>query len=222
MHTTDCSMGSNYMGKTLGIPIDVVRIEQEMHSKGMNKANLAEKCGWERKQLNGILKIARCRPYTLEIIATALELPITELMLNEAAFLKVKLDEGAKMPTRAHDTDAGLDLYAMESAVIPMFGSVKLDTGCHVAIPKNHVGLITSKSGLMQEGITSRGTIDCDYRGSIKAVLYNHNNRPYRIEKGQKVTQLVILPIITPKPVMVDNLEATARGEGGFGSSGKY
>ena len=210
------------MCKTLGIPIDVERIEHEMHIRGMNKAKMAEKCGWERKQLNGILKIARCRPYTLEIIAQALELPITELMLNEAAYLKVTLDEGAKMPTRAHDTDAGLDLYAMEDAVIPMFGSVKLDTGCHVAIPKNHVGLITSKSGLMSEGITSRGTIDSDYRGSIKAVLFNHNNRPYRIEKGQKVTQLVILPIITPKPVQVENLELTARGYGGFGSSGKF
>ena len=210
------------MSNNFGIPIDVDRIEHEMHCKGMNKANLAEKCGWERKQLNGILKIARCRPYTLEIIATALELPMIELMLNEAAFLQVKLDKGATMPTRAHDTDAGLDLYAMDDAVIPMFGSVKLDTGCHVAIPKNYVGLITSKSGLMSEGITSRGTIDCDYRGSIKEVLFNHNNSPYRIEKGQKITQLVILPIITPKPIQVEDLEATVRGSGGFGSSGKF
>lgn len=210
------------MRKTYGIPIDVERIEYEMNAKGMNISRLAEKSGYERQQLCGILRIGRCRPYTLENIAMALELPMTELMLNEVAYLKVKLDEGAKMPTRAHDTDAGLDLYAMEDAVIPMFGSVKLDTGCHVAIPKNHVGLITSKSGLMSEGITSRGTIDSDYRGSIKAVLFNHNNRPYRIEKGQKITQLVILPIITPKPVQVENLELTARGYGGFGSTGRF
>ena len=210
------------MCKKFGIPIDVERIKHESNVRGMNISQLAERCGWERKQLHCILKIGRCRPGTLEIISMALELPITELMADEQAYLKVVLDEGAKMPSRAHDTDAGLDLFAMESAVIPMFGSVKLDTGCHVAIPKNHVGLITSKSGLMQEGITSRGTIDCDYRGSIKAVLYNHNNRPYRIEKGEKITQLVILPIITPKPVLVDNLEATVRGEGGFGSSGKF
>lgn len=210
------------MRKTFGIPIDVDRIEHETHIRGMNLSLLAEKCGWERSQMAGIIKTGRCRPYTLETIALALELPITELMAKEAAYLKVTLDEGAKMPTRAHDTDAGLDLYAMEDAVIPMFGSVKLDTGCHVAIPKNHVGLITSKSGLMSEGITSRGTIDADYRGSIKAVLFNHNNRPYRIEKGQKITQLVILPIITPKPVQVDNLELTARGYGGFGSTGLF
>lgn len=210
------------MRKMMGIPLDVARIEYEMNAKGMNIAGLADRCGYDRSQLSSVLKIGRCRPYTLENIAVALELPITELMANEVAYLKVTLDEGAKMPTRAHDTDAGLDLYAMEDAVIPMFGSVKLDTGCHVAIPKNHVGLITSKSGLMQDGITSRGTIDCDYRGSIKAVLFNHNNRPYRIEEGQKITQLVILPIITPKPVLVDNLEATCRGAAGFGSSGKF
>ena len=210
------------MRKSYGIPIDVERLEYEMNVKGMNISRLAEKCGWDRQQLVGIIKLGRCRPYTLEIIAIALELPVSELMAKETAYLNVKLDEGAKMPTRAHDTDAGLDLYAMEDAVIPMFGSVKLDTGCHVAIPKNHVGFITSKSGLMSEGITSRGTIDADYRGSIKAVLFNHNNRPYRIEKGQKITQLVILPIITPQPVQVDNLELTARGYGGFGSSGKF
>lgn len=210
------------MRKTFGIPLDVERIEYEMHAKGMNIALLAETTGYERGQLAKIFNIGRCRPYTLENIAMALELPVTELMANEAAYLKVQLDEGAKLPSRSHDTDAGLDIYAMEDAVIPMFGSIKLDTGVHVAIPKNHVGFLTSKSGLMQEGITSRGTIDSSYTGSIKAVLFNHNNRPYRIQKGQKITQLVILPIITPKPIPVDHLEATARGDSGFGSTGLF
>jgi dUTP pyrophosphatase len=210
------------MRKTLGIPIDVERIEYEMNAKGMNISGLAHLTGYDRTQLAGILQRGRCRPYTLENIAFALELPTTELMADEAAYLKCVLDEGSIMPCRAHDTDAGLDLFSREEVVIPMFGCAKLDTGVHVAIPKNHVGLITSKSGLMQEGITSRGTIDAGYTGSIKAVLYNHNNRPYLIEKGQKITQLVILPIITPMPVLVDNLEATCRGEGGFGSSGKF
>ncbi len=209
------------MGSNKGILIDSERIEYEANAKGMSISALADKCGFVRQQLINILKVGRCRPFTLDTIAIALEVPISELMLNEAAYLKVKLDEGAKI-TRAHDTDAGLDLYAMEDAVIPMFGCVKLNTGCHVAIPKNHVGLITSKSSLMAEGITSRGTIDHGYTGSIHAVLYNHNNRPYRIKKGQKITQLVILPIITPKPVLVDSLEETERGANGFGSSGKF
>ena len=83
--------------------------------------------------------------------------------------------------------------------------------------------MITSKSGLMaKEGITSRGTIDCGYAGSIQAVLFNHSRKDYRVEKGQKITQLVIMPIITPELELVDRLEDTERGEGGFGSSGKF
>ena len=172
------------MSRNVGIPIDVEHIKNEIHKLGMSLGQFSDKCGWDRPQLCNILKVGRCRSYTLEIIALALELPITELMADEAAYLRCTLDEGGYIPSRAHDKDAGLDLYAMEAAVIPAFGHAKLNTGCHVAIPKNHVGLITSKSGLMQEGITSRGTIDSDYRGSIHAVLYNHNNKPYRIEKG--------------------------------------
>ncbi len=136
--------------------------------------------------------------------------------------MKVMLDPGAKMPSRAHLTDAGMDLFAMESVNIPPCGYVKLDTGTHVAIPKNYVGLVTSKSSLMQQGITCRGTIDSGYRGSIQAVLFNHSHNYVKIEKGQKVTQLVILPIITPELELVESLEETDRGDGGFGSSGKF
>lgn len=137
--------------------------------------------------------------------------------------MKIMLDDGAKMPTRAHDTDAGLDLYAMESGKIPPCGSAKFDTGVHVAIPAGYVGLLTSKSGLMaKQGITSRGTIDSGYSGSIQAVLFNHSHQYIQIEKGQKITQLVILPIITPDLELVDSLEDTDRGNGGFGSTGAY
>ena len=83
--------------------------------------------------------------------------------------------------------------------------------------------MITSKSGLMaNEGITCRGTIDAGYTGSIKAVLFNHSQKDYIVEKGQKITQLVIQPIITPEPELVDSLDDTERGEGGFGSTGKF
>lgn len=136
--------------------------------------------------------------------------------------INVVLDGGAIMPTRAHPADAGLDLYAMEAATIPPRGIATFNTGVHVAIPAGYVGLLTSKSGLMQKGITSRGTIDSGYTGSIRAVLYNHRKMEIHIERGQKITQLVILPIITPEPVQVDSLEATERGTGGFGSTGKF
>lgn len=135
--------------------------------------------------------------------------------------MKIKLDAGAKMPERAHETDAGLDLFSMESGWVNPGGAAIFDTGVHVAIPKGYVGLITSKSGLMKQGITSRGTIDSGYTGSIKAVLFNHGDRGVHIKIGDKITQLVLLPIITPELELVDDLEETERGGNGFGSTGR-
>lgn len=136
--------------------------------------------------------------------------------------LKFTLDAGAKAPTRAHATDAGLDLYSPIRSVIRPGDWVKIDTGVHVQIPKGYVGLLTSKSGLMNEGITSRGTIDSGYAGSIQAVLFNHSGKTHIVEKGQKITQLVIMPIITPELEQVASLEDTERGNGGFGSTGRF
>ena len=136
--------------------------------------------------------------------------------------MKILLDPGAIMPTRAHETDAGLDLYSPVRKVIRANDRERIDTGVHVEIPQGYVGMITSKSGLMaKEGITSRGTIDCGYTGSIQAVLFNHSRKDYIVEKGQKITQLVIMPIITPTLELVDSLDDTERGAGGFGSTGK-
>lgn len=134
--------------------------------------------------------------------------------------LDIMLADGAKIPNRAHPYDGGLDLFAMKGGwIFPKCMKV-FDTGIHAAIPHGMVGLLTSKSGLMQKGITSRGTIDSDFRGSIKAVLFNHSWKFVRIKKGQKITQLVILPIVTPTPNVVDSLNETERGNGGFGSTG--
>ena len=136
--------------------------------------------------------------------------------------MRIMLDPGAIMPNRAHETDAGLDLFSPMREVIRPNSWESIDTGVHIEIPRGCVGLITSKSGLMaKEGITSRGTIDCGYTGSIKAVLFNHGEKDYIVEKGQKITQLVIMPIITPLLEVVENLDATERGENGFGSTGK-
>ena len=137
--------------------------------------------------------------------------------------MKVKLDPGAFMPTRAHETDAGLDLYATEAAVIFRDGSYTFDTGVHVAIPEGYVGFLKSKSGLnVNQGIQSAGVIDCGYTGSIRVKLYNHGHGMVRISRGQKISQLVILPIITPELELVDSLDETERGANGFGSTGKF
>ena len=137
--------------------------------------------------------------------------------------IKVAVDPGANIPVRAHKNDAGLDLYATKGGLIFPFSRKAFDTGVHVAIPEGFVGLLTSKSGLMdKQGITSRGTIDSEYTGSIRAVLFNHSWKFIRIKPNQKITQLVILPIITPDPEIVDGLEDTERGNGGFGSTGAF
>lgn len=137
--------------------------------------------------------------------------------------MKVVLDEDAIMPTRAHELDAGYDLYSREDAVIYHGDSHKFDTGVHVAIPAGYVGMVKSKSGLnVKYNLTSEGVIDAGYTGSIVVKLYNHGNTAVRIEKGQKISQLVLLPIFTPELMQVDALEETERGNGGFGSTGKF
>lgn len=137
--------------------------------------------------------------------------------------MKVMLDPGATMPTRAHSTDAGLDIYSREDVVIKPGESHKFDTGIHMEIPAGYVGMLKSKSGLnVKHGITSEGVIDSGYTGSIVVKLYNLGKFPVYIQKGQKISQLVIMPIITPDLEKVDSLEDTERGNGGFGSTGKF
>ncbi len=137
--------------------------------------------------------------------------------------MKVKLDPGAYIPTRAHEWDAGYDLYSREDAIIYQNGSGRFDTGVHLAIPKNYCGLLVSKSGLnTNDGVQSTGLIDADYTGSICVKLYNHGPKAVEIKRGQKISQIVILPIFTPELEVVDELEETERGSNGFGSSGKF
>jgi deoxyuridine 5'-triphosphate nucleotidohydrolase len=136
--------------------------------------------------------------------------------------IKVVLDEWGKMPTRAHDTDAGLDIYSPVDIDLEPHKSCLIDTGVHIEIPRKYEGRLESKSGLMTSDkvITTGGVIDCEYTGSIVAMLYNMSNITYHISKGQKITQLVIHRIITPKPYLGVKLKSTARGSQGFGSTG--
>lgn len=136
--------------------------------------------------------------------------------------IKIKLDEGAKMPTRAHSTDAGLDIYSRDEQIVPAKESAIFDTGVHIELPEGTVGMLKSKSGLnVKYGIVSEGVIDVGYTGSIKVKLYNHSGYDYRVKAGDKISQLVILPIYTPSLKLVDSLEDTERGDNGFGSSGR-
>ena len=110
--------------------------------------------------------------------------------------IKVMLDQGAKMPTRAHTLDAGYDLYARESKVIPALSSAVFDTGVHIQLPPQTVGLVKSKSGLnVMHGLTSEGVIDAGYTGSIRVKLYNHGDTLYCVNAGDKISQLAGLPV---------------------------
>ena len=142
--------------------------------------------------------------------------------------MKIKLDEGAYMPERAHEDDAGMDIRTPVPITIPPatvnYGAGKaiVNTGVHVEIPQGYVGFIKSKSGLnVKNNITAEGVVDSGFTGSIVVKLYNHGNTEYHFDKGDKITQLVILPIITPELELVDELSATDRGASGFGSTGK-
>ena len=153
--------------------------------------------------------------------------------------MKIMLDKGAKMPTRAHPWDAGLDLYTPEDVKIPAsscrcggydgvyggfvnVGSAIIDTGVHLEIPEGYVGFIKSKSGLnVNHGLTAEGVIEAHYTGSIRVKLYNHTNCNYNFKAGDKIAQLVILPVALAPLELVDELDETDRGDHGFGSTGR-
>lgn len=145
---------------------------------------------------------------------------LTNTDLNK---LEVMLDPGAYMPDRAHETDAGLDLFAPDGSTQWLWAGnrTRIDTGVHVAIPRGYVGKIEAKSSLMvQHGILTAGTIDSGYTGSINVMLFHAGKEPLLITPGRKIAHLVIYPIITPEPVIVDKMPETERGDAGFGSTG--
>ena len=136
--------------------------------------------------------------------------------------MKVKLDNGAFIPKRAHDADAGYDLFAMESKTVPARGSAIFDTGVHMEIPHGFAGVIKSKSGLnIKHDILSDGLVDSGYSGSIRVKLYNHGDREYQVLRGDKISQIMIVPVHTPDLRIVTELKETERGEHGFGSTGR-
>lgn len=136
--------------------------------------------------------------------------------------MNIILDEGAKLPERAHAEDAGLDLFSREDKTVPSHGAAIFDTGVHIELESGTVGFLKSKSGLnVKHDITSEGVIDSGFLGSIVVKLYNHGNEPYRVKKGDKITQLVVIPILTPKLKGVTNFAESDRGNNGFGSTGR-
>ena len=141
--------------------------------------------------------------------------------MQEVKTLNIQIDQGGYTPTRAHEDDAGLDLYSPVSIYLWPHTMQTIDTGVHIEILKGYFGEVKSRSSMMKNFIITDGTIDSGYTGSIKVVLMNLGGSGKQIEAGEKIAQLVIQPIITPKINIVDRLNETERGERGFGSTGK-
>ena len=134
--------------------------------------------------------------------------------------IPTRLDDPKLLPVRANATDAGADLRSTQDLVIYPGESALVDTGVAVKIPKGYVGLLEPRSSQRVRGITTNGTgvIDSDYRGNIKVYLQNTGGNEYAISKYDKIAQLLIVPVVLCD--FVDSWNDTARGTGGFGSTG--
>jgi dUTP pyrophosphatase len=141
--------------------------------------------------------------------------------------LKVaRLRDGARLPSRARAGDAGLDLHSVGRATLAPGGRATVATGIAVEIPPGHAGLVLPRSGLAaRHGIAlvnAPGLIDSGYRGEVRVLVLNTDRaEPFEIEPGDRIAQLLIVPFVDADPVEATDLAVTARGEGGFGSTGR-
>jgi dUTP diphosphatase len=137
----------------------------------------------------------------------------------------VKLSDKATLPTRAHDNDAGLDLHAAESARLAPGARVSVGTGLAVQIPEGVGGLVLPRSGMaIKHGVTlvnSPGLIDPGYRGEVRVLLLNTDpSVEFQITPGDRIAQLLLVPVVHATPLNAEALDDSTRGEGGFGSTG--
>jgi dUTP pyrophosphatase len=131
----------------------------------------------------------------------------------------------ARLPQRAHPGDAGADLFSVEEITIPSGERRGVGTGLALAIPPGYAGFVQPRSGLASKHgimvVNSPGLIDSGYRGEVRVLLYNSGNDPFVVGVGERIAQLVIQQVEEPAFVAAEELPETARGEGGFGSSGR-
>ena len=136
------------------------------------------------------------------------------------------LADAARLPSRTHEGDAGLDLYAAEAATLAPGARASVGTGVSVEIPEGHAGLVLPRSGLAERHgialVNAPGLIDAGYRGEIRVLLLNTDaGEPFDVRPGERIAQLVLTPFTEAEPIEVAELAATARGDDGFGSSGR-
>ena len=137
-----------------------------------------------------------------------------------------RLSEAARPPAQAHEGDAGYDLHAAEAATLGPGERASVGTGIAVAIPDGHAGLVLPRSGLAARHgvalVNAPGLIDAGYRGEVRVLLLNTDReRPFEVDVGDRIAQLVLVKIEAPSLEESDELDETSRGAGGFGSSGR-
>ena len=135
-----------------------------------------------------------------------------------------KIDDNARIPTKGSDFAAGWDLYAIEETTVSKGESTLIRTGMKCAIPEGWEGQIRCRSSLGKKGMimpNGLGTIDSDYRGELKVILINLGQDAFVVERGMRIAQLVIAPVVQLEVELVTSLDETERGEKGFGSTGK-
>ncbi|MCL1849584.1 MAG: dUTP diphosphatase [Clostridiales bacterium] len=137
----------------------------------------------------------------------------------------IRLAEDAVLPAKAHEDDAGYDLFANESLVIPSGESRLVPTGVALALPPMTEAQIRPRSGLALHNqvtvLNAPGTIDAGYRGEIGVILINHGKQEFTVSKGMKIAQMVFASLLEVRLVEVASLDQTPRGDGGFGSTGQ-
>lgn len=136
--------------------------------------------------------------------------------------VKLDLEKGALLPVRAHPTDAGADVLSPRSFMLPAQSSAIIRTGVHVELLPDTVGMLKSKSGLnIFHDIVGEGVIDEGFTNEIVVKLYNLGNNPYEFARGDKIIQLVVMPVIYPDIVQVYEISGGERGDAGYGSTGR-
>jgi len=139
--------------------------------------------------------------------------------------LPIQLEEGAQVPTYAHDSDAAADMYAMEDTTISAHSTgTPVKTGVHIQLPEGWVAFVLPRSSIGAKTplrlSNSAGVIDSGYRGEVRALYDNIGDEPYQIHKGDRIAQMLVMPSYRFKANVVDSLEDSDRGEAGFGSTG--
>ena len=142
--------------------------------------------------------------------------------MNES-LKKICKATGPFIPSYSHPGDAGADLKASEAFVVPARGKALVSTGLCIALPEGHVGLIWPRSGLaVKHSIDcGAGVVDAKYRGEIKVLLFNHSDKNFTIEPGDRIAQLLVQKVENINFLPVESLDETERNLGGFGSTGK-